>query len=633
MSTSGIANTTNDLTITEATTQKSVNQHAGQKRPAPRGTAAYPRKRAITACQVCRARRTKCDNLKPTCSFCLKSGAQCIQSSTDLSSFDPASLRILDRLDELERLMLGSSAASVTVESGPSPTVHDDVYETVTTGRHQSGVVLPQSIGEILRWDELSGVVGERSLEARDSPGNMKTQRTATYSGNWDAEVSAQVASNYLDSFLDNVHVKNPILDEGEAQQLISRFSHNGYDLSGQSCLALLVCALGAISNNFKTEDIVARGSQRYFAATSYFHAAQQRIGLPMSSGGLLAAQCLFFSGVFMATIFEKSAAWRYFNQALACCQEFSPCRPSSSSPSPHNDSTELSPEEQAVYWSAWKSEREMRNLVQATDFPIPDHMMYPSLYPTPPPPPPTSKDGSGLDARMMQRQTAGWFFYLSEISMRRLSTRITKDLLSLQPGSTETSTAALVRQVREWEAEIKQWIANLNEAMSLAGDPADDDVCKWVLRGQVLNLYELIYWTFLDFVMHKQNSGGSSGTSGSIDTTDPPSAEETLQEFANKALKIHDQRLCVNRPGMFHRHHGTVFMIGTCTRSALVLLCFASLQFSSRQGAAVGSVSLPPAWPQRIETAVQMIRFWQAECPDTTRWADVLEAGLRRWS
>lgn len=43
-----------------------------RKRPASRGTAAYPRKRAVTACQTCRARRTKCDNLKPKCSFCLK---------------------------------------------------------------------------------------------------------------------------------------------------------------------------------------------------------------------------------------------------------------------------------------------------------------------------------------------------------------------------------------------------------------------------------------------------------------------------------------------------------------------------------------------------------------------------------
>jgi hypothetical protein len=627
------ASTEDLLATTDKTTQQSPSQHAGQKRPAPRGTAAYPRKRAITACQVCRARRTKCDNLKPSCSFCLKSGAQCIQSSIDLSSFDPASLRILDRLDELERLMLMSSGSSVTAETRPSPGVQHEIYEAAVVQHRRPGVVLPQSIDEILRWDELSGVVEELNFAATDSPGNVRPQRTSTCSDHWDTEISAQEASNYLDSFLDNVHVKNPILDDSETQQLVSQFSHTGYDLSGQSCLALLICALGAISNNFKTEEIVAPASQRYSAATSYFHAAQKRIGTLLSNGGLLAAQCLFFSGVFMATIFEKSAAWRYFNQALACCQEFSPLPSSLSSSSPHNNATELSPEEQAVYWSAWKSEREMRNLVQATDFPIPDHMMYPSFYPTPPPPPPTSKDGSGLDARMMQRQTAGWFFYLSEISMRRLSTRITKDLLSLQFGPSKTSIVALVRQVREWEAEIEQWIANLNEAMSLAGDPTDDDVCKWVLRGQVLNLYELIYWTFLNFVMHKQNGGGSGGTSGSIDTTDSPSVEETMQEFTNKALAIHDQRLCVNRPGMFHRHHGTVFMIGTCTRSALVLLCFASLQFSPGQGAAMGSISLAPAWTQRVRTAVEMIRFWQVECPDTTRWADVLEAGLRRWS
>lgn len=620
MSTAGTAST-NVPTTTEKTTQKSPNQHAGQKRPAPRGTAAYPRKRAITACQVCRARRTKCDNLKPSCSFCLKSGAQCIQSSSDLSSFDPASLRILDRLDELERLMLRSSTSSFVAESRPSLGVQKDVYEAAAV-QHQSGVVLPQSINEILRWDELSGIVEELGLSARDSRNNMRSQRATALSDSREVEISAQEASNYLDSFLDNVHVKNPILDEIETQQLISRYSRNIYDLSGESCLALLICALGAISNNFKTERIVSPGSQRYSAATSYFYAAQKRIGPLMSGGGLLAAQCLFFSGVFMATVFDKSAAWRYFSQALACCQEFSSgCLPSS-----HTDVMQLSPEEQAVYWSAWKSEREMRNLVQATDFPIPDHMMYPSFYPTPPPPPPTNNDDSSLDARMIQRQTAGWFFYLSEISMRRLSTRITKDLLSLEPGSSEIPIVALVRQVREWEVEIEQWTANLNEAMSLAGDPADDDVCKWVLRGQVLNLYEQIYWPFLDRVMHKD--GGRSN----IDTNSAGD-EAIMQEFANKVLEVHDQRLCVNRPGMFHRHHGTVFMIGTCTRSALVLLCFASRQFSLEKGAATEAVSLPSAWPQRVKAAVEMIRFWEAECPDTTRWADVLEAGLRRWS
>lgn len=58
-----------------------------RRRPAPRGTAAYPRKRANKACQVCRARRTKCDNKKPSCSFCEKVGAKCITTPTDLSSY------------------------------------------------------------------------------------------------------------------------------------------------------------------------------------------------------------------------------------------------------------------------------------------------------------------------------------------------------------------------------------------------------------------------------------------------------------------------------------------------------------------------------------------------------------------
>lgn len=63
-------------------------------------------------CQVCRARQTKCDNAKPSCSYCLNVGASCIQSPFDLSSFDPASLRILERLDELEHLLRERPGAS-----------------------------------------------------------------------------------------------------------------------------------------------------------------------------------------------------------------------------------------------------------------------------------------------------------------------------------------------------------------------------------------------------------------------------------------------------------------------------------------------------------------------------------------
>ncbi|KAF5635253.1 c6 zinc finger, partial [Fusarium tjaetaba] len=111
------------------------------KRPAPRGTAFYPRKRANTACQVCRARKTKCDNQKPACSYCVSVGATCIQSPVDLSAFDPASLKILERLDELEKLI-----------REPKPdTTNQDVaqHETELLPEESPSQLSPESIGDI----------------------------------------------------------------------------------------------------------------------------------------------------------------------------------------------------------------------------------------------------------------------------------------------------------------------------------------------------------------------------------------------------------------------------------------------------------------------------------------------------
>ena len=64
---------------------------SSKKRPASRIKSSYPRKRAIQACQKCRVRRTKCDNLRPTCSSCLDLGVECNYSEADPVSMQPAS--------------------------------------------------------------------------------------------------------------------------------------------------------------------------------------------------------------------------------------------------------------------------------------------------------------------------------------------------------------------------------------------------------------------------------------------------------------------------------------------------------------------------------------------------------------
>lgn len=38
----------------------------------------YPRKRVSVACEICRVRKTRCDAVRPSCSFCSSLNVQCV---------------------------------------------------------------------------------------------------------------------------------------------------------------------------------------------------------------------------------------------------------------------------------------------------------------------------------------------------------------------------------------------------------------------------------------------------------------------------------------------------------------------------------------------------------------------------
>jgi hypothetical protein len=49
----------------------------------------YPRRRALQACQICRARKTKCDNERPTCGSCEALGVDCSYNDAPASKYLP----------------------------------------------------------------------------------------------------------------------------------------------------------------------------------------------------------------------------------------------------------------------------------------------------------------------------------------------------------------------------------------------------------------------------------------------------------------------------------------------------------------------------------------------------------------
>ena len=254
----------------------SSEQSTQKKRPAPRGTAAYPRKRAVTACQVCRARRTKCDNAKPTCSFCLKIGAHCVQSPSDLSSFDPASLRILERLDDLE---LAIHAAATTTSTGPNVSLLPP-RRSVQSHVAAHFQLLPANLEHVL-WSSCFQETDSKKLELLEilrRPTNATPWSPAeSFSPTINADLEPRSTRIILDNFFQFCHVKNPIIDnEPAARRMVARIALHGVDWSPQSCLALLICALGAISTPFGDSGSTLPGTTAYMTSQSYFQAATE---------------------------------------------------------------------------------------------------------------------------------------------------------------------------------------------------------------------------------------------------------------------------------------------------------------------------------------------------------------------
>ncbi|KAJ6077363.1 uncharacterized protein N7446_000299 [Penicillium canescens] len=588
--------------------------HPG-KRPAPRGTAFYPRKRANTACQVCRARKTKCDNAKPSCSYCVKVGTTCIQSPVDLSSFDPASLKILQRLDDIEQLLVSSTAAldlSDKAEDIPTLCQPRSNATGANTGKLVLyGNVLPDRTESVLRWPifmrEPSGpssqVLRNVVPDTIAAPSHSGCSLAALL------EMEPQGINAILDNFFFYVHCKNPILDEIATRRLVNDAFLDGLDWSPSSCLAMVICALGSIATPFGSSQDTKPGSEAYHNSQVFFQAAQKRIGSLLVRSDIIGAQCLFLSGVYMVCVFQQFYAWRFFSQALAACQRLpflahaqelaSELDISSSPGSPDTY-------EQAVYWSAWKSERELSMELSLPDFNIAHtgSALYPHFFPNPPQPLGSPKNQGA------QRQRASWLFYLAEIYLRRLSSSIAEEITALHQihASPATFIKALGPMVAEYETQIQAWSESLPAELSATAPPQEDEVCRFVLRGHLIDMYELIYWPWVMAYI---------GTTFSQGTPDPE-----IEEKGQKGLQLHIQRIYVNEPGFLHRHHGTVPLIRTCTRSAFVLVA-----------GGLAGCELPSGWQEAISKTMGLLTIWQNEMAEAGHWVQLLQREYGRLS
>ncbi|QIW96675.1 hypothetical protein AMS68_002193 [Peltaster fructicola] len=545
-----------------------------------RSTSAYPRKRAVAACQVCRLRRTKCDNNKPTCSFCASTGANCVWDQNDQSSFDPASLAILERLKVLETTVsnLASIVASnVAQGSSGMATMYDDIAK-----QHDIERLLPQNVDRVWSWRAFRGMCSPSpDVLTYQSPRDTTTRTPSTVD-----ELDPLHSQQYVDRYFRYVNIKNPILDESETQLMVEAAFGRGLDQSVETVLVLLVCALGAVAQNYPDTSLSSSEIDQS-AAMAFFREAQRGLGATLGETGLMQGRCCFLAGTLLMAILRPFDAWRMFLQSLTMCQVSSTSAKDAELNFTQDTGTTAF---ESLYWSAWKSEREVRAELNPPDFQKAG-LRFPPAF-------------RCLNVSPDKKDMEDWYFYLSEISIWRIETVARSKMESIVASKHQDVLNTLADLADDVLSQVSAWRDSLSPAVSVAPEVSQLSrglsVYKFVLRGRTTYVHELITWPFVYSCLHSLTS------------------QLRHWKWFERGLAFHLERLNINRPGFYFRHHGTWLMMRSSARSASILL--AAAQTPSTRTA------LPDGWEDLVQATIDMLHFWSESMPSMRGIADQLQ-------
>lgn len=212
-----------------------------------------------------------------------------------------------------------------------------------------------------------------------------------------------------------------------------------------------------------------------------------------------------------------------------------------------------------------------------------------------------------GTDDIWAQADEDSWYFFLSEIALRRISDKIAEivgafsDETRHPPSNEERSQRTVVEELipvtLELERQVHAWREHLPPRMQFPDVPRPAQT-EWQqhLRAPYYRVLELLHRPFVFAAIHHQN----------------PSPMVSM--LASKGLDGACTYLLHGHPT--HRHHGRFLQL----RYELKISCILF--------AASGSnVEMPPGWYEAVQGALRSLRYWQWEAPLYKTYIEVLEA------
>ena len=204
------------------------------------------------------------------------------------------------------------------------------------------------------------------------------------------------------------------------------------------------------------------------------------------------------------------------------------------------------------------------------------------------------------------QEQEQSWYYYLSEIALRRIVNRVLnafyrddyQSWLNMEVPSMVKIGEDFMQLLEQWHEGLP-FVLNYNQD-DLSQLPSEE--LPFMIRARVLEIRTWIFRPFLFYAVHHPAQNFQN---------------TMLPRFVEHAL-LHSIRL-IETNSLPHRHHGVWYTCRVSVSAALSILA----------AARNGTIALPQGWQSAVELAIETLLYWEQEGPGDLRLARKILEGL----
>ncbi|KLP01888.1 C6 transcription factor [Fusarium fujikuroi] len=455
----------------------------------------------------------------------------------------------------------------------------------------QNVVVRPQGVESILSWNIFAADRPNSCLFANNNPPGL---------GSYPVPDTSHPQLAWLETkYIEALHTKNPIIDLDELHRMMLHVAEHGFDWSTSACLVALVCANAAITDSqtelSSSHEATPEKKAEIELSMQFWSVAVKRLGYASAQNTVQAVQCLCLAGIWYMHRLEPLEAWKHFNLAGAAWHTLGLIHGELSS---HDESSNEFTLMQALCFTIWKSECELRLELPLPTPPILDNAYVPLAFPRPP------DFGSHPDASDRERS---WYYYLSEIAARHVINRLVQMNSEAPEAPSERQVRRMISQAEMMQSQILDWYSSLPPIFHFdipQGYTADAvaDPMVFILRHRYISLCELVSRPFVRLGVDQLADDMDSSLHGIISS------------YASQCV-----RFCILKLDQVagHRHQGTWYGIRVATSAALILAAVDKAQRLAKEDDAfrlVQSVALPETWKDAVARGAASVQQYRDE-------------------